>query len=313
MGVAILTLLGGLVVLVAGGEALVRGAVGIATRFGIPQLVIGLTVVSFGTSAPELLVSVQAALAGSPDLALGNVAGSNLVNISLVLGITIIIFPIVVAQQTPRVHWPVLLVASALLIWTLWDNTFTRIEGIVFLLILVAYVTALIRSSRIPANAVDSDKPSDIRGLLLSVLLLMVGITGLAFGADWTVDGATEIADGFGISERVVGLTVVAFGTSLPELVASVMAALRKQPDISVGNLVGSNIFNILLIVGATGVVTPIKLLFSEFSVDLWVMMAVTVLLLPLMMIGRRMGRWQGVTLLGCYTAYVVFVLLPEF
>jgi cation:H+ antiporter len=310
---ALLTLIIGLVILIVGGEVLVRGAVSIATKLGIPQLVIGLTVVSFGTSAPELLVSIQAALHGSPEIALGNVAGSNLVNISLILGFTILIFPIVVAKSTVRIHWPVLMIASLLMVGMLWNGEFSRLEGAMCLVFLTSYIVLLLHSARKSRVTESGEKPAGMKAYVIAVFMLIGGIVGLAFGADMTVEGASTIAKDFGVSQRVIGLTVIAFGTSLPELVASIMAALRKTPDISVGNLVGSNIFNILLILGATGLVRPIEVNFSEFSMDLWVMIGVTALLLPLMLMDRQMGRWQGAVLISAYAAYVYLVFLPAF
>jgi len=304
----------GLVILLLGGEALVRGAVAIASRLGIAPLIIGLTVVSFGTSAPELLVSLQAALNGSPELALGNVTGSNLVNISLILGITVLIFPVAVARETVRLHWPMLMLASVLMVFFLSDGVFGRFDGLVSLTILISYIVYMLVKARREGNPEDSDVGDEgSMKVWLAALFLVLGILGLAFGADKTVEGAVALATRFGVSEKIIGLTVVAFGTSLPELVASIMAAFRKNPDISVGNLVGSNIFNILLILGATSLVKPITLDFQEFKLDLWFMLGVTALLLPLMILGKKLGRWQGLILLAAYTSYVIFVILPSF
>ena len=305
----------GLVILLIGGEALVRGAVGIASRLGIPPLIIGLTVVSFGTSAPELLVSVQAALNGSPELALGNVTGSNLVNISLVLGITILIFPVTVAKETKKIHWPMLMLASLLMILFLSDGVFGRADGVTCLCILISYVVYMLVKARKKGKArpVDPEGTLNSMSILSASLFLLIGIIGLAFGADKTVEGAIALATRYGVSEKIIGLTVVAFGTSLPELVASIMAALRKNPDISVGNLIGSNIFNILLILGVTSLVKPILLDFEGFQQDLWFMFGITALLLPLMIWGTKLGRWQGSVLLAAYISYVIFVIVPNF
>lgn len=308
----ILILCLGLVILLVGGETLVRGAVAIASRLGIAPLVIGLTVVSFGTSAPELLVSVQAALNGSPELALGNVAGSNLVNISLILGITILIFPVKVAKPTIRIHWPMLMLASLLMVFILMDGEFSRLEGGLCLAILIIYVTYMLVQARKEGKAGDEDaQEKSSMSLPLAVSLLVLGVIGLAYGADKTVEGSIALATRFGVSEKIIGLTILAFGTSLPELVASIMAALRKNPDISVGNLIGSNIFNILLILGVTSLVKPIVLNFKEFETDLWFMVAVSALMLPLILLGKKLGRWQGVVLLLAYASYLIFVVFP--
>lgn len=305
----LLTLLGALVLIVAA-EFMLRGAVDIALRARISPLVVGLTVVSLGTSLPELLVSLIAALNGSPGIALGNVIGSNIMNISLVLGACIIIFPIGIERDARRIHWPVMAIASILFLVVLQDGRIGRPEGLAFVAALVLYVVLLIRASRKESIARKGAPPEAARALWVSILLLTVGVVGMAFGAQWFVNGATGMARTFGVSERLIGVTVVALGTSMPELIASLVAAFRKQPDISLGNLIGSNIFNILGIIGATTAIAPIQLDPAEFRTDLLVMFGLALLLYPLMRIGIRMGRWQGALLLVACAAYLIHVIL---
>ncbi len=305
----LLTLLGALVLIVAA-EFMLRGAVDIALRARISPLVVGLTVVSLGTSLPELLVSLIAALNGSPGIALGNVIGSNIMNISLVLGACIIIIPIGIERDARRIHWPVMAIASILFLVVLQDGRIGRPEGLAFVAALVLYVVLLIRASRKESIARKGAPPKAARALWVSILLLTVGVVGMAFGAQWFVNGATGMARTFGVSERLIGVTVVALGTSMPELIASLVAAFRKQPDISLGNLIGSNIFNILGIIGATTAIAPIQLDPAEFRTDLLVMFGLALLLYPLMRIGLRMGRWQGALLLVACAAYLIHVIL---
>jgi cation:H+ antiporter len=305
---ALLTLLG-LVVLVAGAEVMVRGAVEVALRARISPLVVGLTVVSLGTSLPELLVSLLAALKGSPALAIGNVVGSNIANLSLVLGASILIFPIEVDRDAKRIHWPVMMLVTLAFAGMLWNDTFSRLEGIAFMLLLSFYIIAMVRSSRRQQASLGVPPPVVKVPLWRSLVFLFGGIAALGVGADWFVDGAVGLARMFGVSDQLIGVTIVAVGTSLPELITSLMAALRRQPDISLGNLVGSNIFNLLGIVGTTAAVHPILVQHDHFLLDLGAMVLISLILLPLMVFGRKLGRWQGGLLLACYLGYMVLVL----
>ncbi|MBK8226016.1 MAG: calcium/sodium antiporter [Flavobacteriales bacterium] len=302
----LLTLLG-LAVLVAGAEAMVRGAVDLALRARISPLVIGLTVVSMGTSAPELLVSLMAALKGTPAIAIGNVVGSNIVNISLILGLAILIFPIEVDRDARRIHWPVMMAVSLLFWWLFNDDLIARWEGLIFLAAMVCYVGWMVWASRRSALSRAHEPPR--MAWWKAVLLLVAGIAALTKGSEWFVDGGVGLARLGGVSEQLIGVTVIAFGTSVPELVTSLVAAYRKQPDISLGNLVGSNVFNLLGIIGVTASVHPISASHDSFRIDLIAMLITALILYPLMRFGQRMGRWQGAILVAAYLAYLVLVL----
>jgi cation:H+ antiporter len=301
---------GGLVALVIGAEVMIRGAVDIAFRARISPLVVGLTVVSMGTSAPELLVSLIAAMKGSSAIAIGNVVGSNIVNISFILGICVVIFPIEVDRDARRIHWPVMMAVSIAFWYLLSDDRFSRGEGLFYFLLLVAYVGWMVVSSRRASARSDAPSAAPARyPLWRSLLMLAVGILGLAKGADWFVEGAVGISREMGVSEQLIGVTVVAVGTSLPELVTSLLAAMRKQADISLGNLIGSNIFNLLGIIGIASMLEPIELDRSGFALDIMAMLVVCLALYPLMRLGDKIGRWQGAVLVLAYVAFVVLVL----
>ncbi len=300
--------LGGLITLVLGAELMVRGAVDLALRARLSPLVIGLTVVSMGTSAPELLVSLLAAMKGSSAIAIGNVVGSNIANISFILGLSILVFPIEVDRDAVRIHWPVMMAASLLFLGLFHDGLVARWEGLLLVGLLLAYVGWMVRDSRRSAMARVHEPPK--MAWWKAALLLLLGIAGLTQGADWFVDGGVGLARMAGVSELLIGVTVIAFGTSLPELVTSLVAAFRKQPDISLGNLIGSNVFNLLGIIGISAAAHPIAAEPAAYRVDLGAMLAVAVLLLPLMRSAHRMGRWQGLVLVSAYAAYVAVVLV---
>lgn len=310
-----LMLVGGLILLLGGGEFLVRGAVQLAERFHISPMVIGLTVVSFGTSAPELLVSVQAALEGHPDIAIGNVIGSNIANLALVLGCTAIILPIPVARNTIRIDWPVMMMATLFFFAVAYDGTITRPEGMGLFSFLIFYISFLFYQSRKETMAkrgeLDPEAPIlEKKGsVLIDVLLIAAGSLGLVFGADLLVKGATELAQDMGISEHVIGVTVVAFGTSVPELATSVIAALRKELDISVGNLIGSNIFNILAVLGITSMVKDIPVNEAAITSDIYWVIAITVLVLLFSIHKFLIHRWKGILLVGFYLSYIYLVM----
>ena len=302
--------LGGLIVLVLGAEGMVRGAVDLALRARISPLVIGLTVVSIGTSAPELLVSLLAAMKGSSSIAIGNVVGSNIINITFILGVCVVVFPIEVDRDARRIHWPVMMAAS-LLFWVfLRDDLFSMLEGALFVFMLLIYVVWMVWRSR---KSSVSERSGDGHGaqhpIWRASLLLVVGIVALTKGADWFVEGAVAISRGMGVSEQLIGVTVVAVGTSLPELVTSLIAAFRKQADISMGNLIGSNIFNLLGIIGVSSVVLPIQVDHVAFFPDVMAMLAIALLLYPIMRFGNKVGRWQGAVLMLAYVGYVMMVL----
>ncbi|MBR2657336.1 MAG: calcium/sodium antiporter [Loktanella sp.] len=297
-------LVAGLIGLFFGGEALVRGSVGIARRLAIPPLLIGLTVVGFGTSTPELLVSVDAAWRGVPDIALGNVIGSNIANILLIVGLTALVWPITVTGATLRRDTLVMVAAALALVPVFALGYMGRLSGVVLVAGLVGY---LIWAYRTPGDATAEDENLPAPSLaLVSTLWVIGGLVVLMVGARFLVDGAVSIARGFGISEAFIGLTIVAVGTSLPELATSLIAAFRRQSEIAIGNIVGSNIFNVLGILGVTAMIAPIPVAGRFLRFDLPVMIAVSLLLTALLLTRPKIGRWMGLALLAAYLAYVL-------
>ena len=302
----------GLAVLIVGGEFLVKGAVGIAKSFSISPLVIGMTVVSFGTSAPELLVSVQSAVAGNPGIAIGNVVGSNIANLALVLGLTVIIFPIISGRQTKIIDWPMMILATILFVFFSIDGWIELWEGVVLFTILVAFTISLIIKSRRENANNEPDEEEDIKKVpfWLSLVYLAAGLTGLYFGSEWLVGGAVNIATALEWDEHIIGLTIVAFGTSAPELVASCVAAYRKQTDISLGNLIGSNIFNIMAVIGITGMVRPVAVDEKVLNYDFWWMGGIALVVGVMLFVGSKIGRFKGLLLFSTYIIYIVLVVL---
>ncbi|MEM6843679.1 MAG: calcium/sodium antiporter [Bacteroidota bacterium] len=310
-------LLGGLVILIAGGEFLVRGAVSIALRLKISPLVVGLTVVAFGTSAPELFISVQSALGGSPDIAMGNVVGSNICNLALVLGVTAIITPVPVQKDTLRIDWPVAMGSSLLLYGLVQGNLISFWEGMLFIALLISYTSFVIYKSRketksLEAQAKELDVPAQpTANVWRDILFLVIGIVGLTLGSNWFVFGAKELAIALGVSERVVGITVVALGTSLPELATAIVAATRKETDIAMGNLIGSNIFNILSILGFTSIIAQIQVNDVIIRSDMIWMLLVTFVVFPMMLTRRKISKVEGSILLAFYFYYIFSVIDP--
>jgi cation:H+ antiporter len=305
-----LLLLLGFIVLIGSGEVLVRGAAGIALKFNIPPLVVGLTVVSLGTSAPELLASLQAVWKGAPDICIGNVVGSNIANLGLVLGVTGLFFPVVIARKVMRLDWPVMMLTTGLFAFVMWDLMITFWEGFMLVTALASYMGFLVWNSRR-----NRDKePAEIGEVAAKpywalTALLLVGCVGLYFGAEWLLEGALGIARSFGVSEHVIGVTIIAFGTSIPELATSVAAAIKKQMDISIGNLIGSNIFNILGVIGVTSMVEPIGVAPVVMSEDIYWVAGIAAVLLPMFLISRKIGRIKSLVLLGAYIAYLFSVV----
>jgi len=308
--VSIVFLLVGFVLLVLGGDVLVRSASALATRLGISPLAIGLTVVAFGTSAPELAATLASNLQGVPDLGVGNVIGSNVANVGLILGAAAILGPIGYNAAFVRRDVPVSLVALALLAPMALDGRLGRWDGLLLLTALGTYLALLIRHDR---NAVAGEVPGDAAASSLwrSVGGVVLGVGFLVLGADAVVRGAVEIAGALGVPERVIGLTMVAFGTSLPELASSVAAAARRQGDMILGNIAGSNIFNVLAVLGTAAGATVIPISLAEVGTDLMVAGAFSLALLPIMAITGRLGRVAGVVLLASYLAYIVALFLP--
>ncbi|RRR73871.1 MAG: calcium/sodium antiporter [Candidatus Viridilinea halotolerans] len=316
-------LIAGLVLLVVGGEFLVRGASALAAVAGISPLVIGLTVVAFGTSAPELAVSIQAGLAGTSDIAIGNVVGSNIFNILFVLGTCALVAPLVVSVQLIRREVPILIAVSLLLALLVLDGNVGLFDGMVLTTGIITYVSWSVISSRRETAAAHAEfaqefgapeaqsKPT-LRMLTTNLALLVGGLGLLVLGARWLVDSAVSLAQALGVSDVIIGLTIVAAGTSLPEVVTSVIATLRNERDIAIGNVIGSNIFNILCIVGIASMVTPggLNVVQSVIHFDLPIMLAATVACLPIFFSGMTIARWEGALFFGYYIAYTAYLVL---
>ena len=297
-----LFLLGGLVGLLLGGEALVRGAVGIARRLAIPPLLIGLTVVGFGTSTPELLVSVDAALRGVPDIAIGNIVGSNISNVLLIVGLSALVWPIRVLRGTLQRDTAVMMAAALVMVPLFWMGQMGRLSGALLVGGLIAY---LVLAYRQPGAETPDTDPTPVLPLWQAAVWVVAGLGALMLGARFLVDGAVSIARGYGVSEAFIGLTIVAVGTSLPELATSLIAALRRQSEIAIGNIVGSNIFNVLGILGVTALIAPIPVAGRFLSFDLPVMIAASAVLTGLLLLRPGIGRPVGAGLLLAYAAYV--------
>jgi cation:H+ antiporter len=318
----IIALLAGLVILFLGGELFVRSASRLATIAGIPPMIIGLTVVSYGTSAPEAAVTVQAVMSGQTGLALGNIVGSNISNILLILGITALVAPLVVTQRLIRLDMPILIgVSLVILLWST-DLQISRIEGLFLLLGAVVYTLFAILESRTEPSSVKEEytqefgrRPGDKPGkfqILKYILFLSLGLAGLVSGANIIVNASTGLARIYGLSELIIGLTIVAIGTSLPELATSVVASIRGEKDIAIGNIIGSCLFNLLFVLGLSASVTPQGLPVPPAILyfDLPVMIAVFVACLPLFFNGFIIMRWEGALLVSFYCAYLLYLVL---
>ncbi|MCI0434170.1 MAG: calcium/sodium antiporter [Gemmatimonadetes bacterium] len=307
----------GLALLTVGAESLVRGAARLAATMGISSLIVGLTVVAFGTSAPEAVVSLQAALAGRADIALGNVVGSNIFNVLVILGLSAVVAPLVVSDRLVRHDVPIVIGLSSLVMLLAADGTIDRLEGVGLVALLGAYILFLIwierRLQRREESADAAPRASrGRRGALINGALVLGGLVLLVIGSRFLVDGAVAIARMLGLSELVIGLTIVAAGTSLPELATSIVAAARKEQDIAVGNIVGSNIFNLLMVLGGSAAIVTggIPVPAAAFTFDMPVMIAVAIACLPVFFVGLRISRWEGAIFVFYYIAYVVFLVL---
>jgi len=299
----------GLILLVVGGEFLVRASVALSFKMNVSKMVIGMTVVSFATSAPELLVSLNAALTGSPAIALNNVIGSNIANIGLVLGITALVSSISVDKSFYKINWPAMMLFSMALYYFLYnDNELTQIEGIILFLGLIAFMVYLIKIAR---KDVETDEVDDSLAVVSNfkiVFWFLIGATALYFGSVWLVDGAKELAVAIGVSDAVIAATVIAIGTSVPELAASVIAALKKEKALSLGNLIGSNIFNIGSVLGLTAIIKPIPVTdASILNSDIFWMLAFSAILIPLIVIPKKfeISRIKGFFLVACYGVFI--------
>lgn len=308
----ILFILIGLVLLILGGNWLLKSAVALSLKLSIPKIVIGMTVVSFATSAPELIVSIKAALDGSPDLALGNVVGSNIANLGLVLGVTVVLGSIDVRKSFYTTDWPVMMVASLLFTaFIYFDGVLQSTEGIILVAFLFIFLVYLLRFQK---TAVIDELPEDDMPLPLYKTVLFLGIGGVALwgGSELLIEGAKNLASSLGVSERIIGITVVSVGTSIPELAASIIAILKKEKAISVGNLIGSNIFNLLAVLGITSIITPVAVVDQGLLTnDIFWMLGISFLILPLVFFpkGLRLGWRDGLILLASYATFVYLTI----
>lgn len=309
----------GLGFLIVGAEALVRGASRLATIFGISPLVIGLTVVAFGTSSPELAVSIKAALSGQSNIAIGNVVGSNIFNVLFILGLSSLIVPLVVSQQLVRLDVPLMIAVSVIILIFSLDGNLSRANGFTLVVGLVIYIWFLIYQSRKETAAVKEEYAREFgsyesvkHNWAKNIGLILGGLILLILGSRWLVDSAVSFAQYFGVSELVIGLTIVAAGTSLPEVVTSVIAAVRGERDIAVGNVVGSNLFNIMGVLGVTSIIAPagVEVSMAVIRFDMPVMIAVAMACLPIFFTGGVISRQEGALLLGYYVAYTLYLVL---
>lgn len=300
----------GVALLYAGGEGLVRGATAIGRRFGVSSIVIGLTIVSVGTSSPELAATLAGVFQGAPAVSFGNVVGSNIANLGLVLGLTALIWPLDIAARFIRREMPIMLIVSSSVFIVVIDGVIGRFEAALFLLALAWYLRSLILTHEGPDVEAEFERAysGGHSSIWWSITGVVLGIGLLIFGADLLIKGAVGFARSVGVSERVIGLTIVAFGTSLPELASCVVAAVRKEGDLVLGNLIGSNIFNVLFILGTTAAIRPIPVQTNEVWPDLVAMMIISLLAWVLLRTGRRLGRREGLLLMATYAGYMVLL-----
>ena len=303
--IQILLLALGFTMLIKGADWFVDGASGIATKFGIPQLVIGLTIVAMGTSAPEAAVSISAAIGGSADITIGNIVGSNILNIFIILGISAVITTLAVASSTIKYETPFMILITILLLVLGLDGTISLIDGIILIIAFIAYLTYLFIMAK---NNKEEQPEAKQMAIWKAILFTIIGLALIILGSNVTVDAATAIAKAFGVSERFIGLTIVALGTSLPELFTSVSAARKHNADIAIGNIVGSNIFNILFVVGLSSVIIPVPFA-SNFIFDTIVAIIAAALLLVCCLKTKSLKRWAGILMLICYAAYFIMIL----
>ena len=315
-----LIFVGGLVMLIIGAEAVVKGASRIASAAGISPLVVGLTVVAFGTSSPELAVSIKSAYADQAEIALGNIIGSNIFNVLLILGISALITPLAVARELIRLDVPLMIIASVLVLIFALDGEINRLEGATFVVMLIIYTAYLILESRRESNEVKEEyarefgttQSNQFKPLFHNSVLVFAGLGLLVLGSDWLVTSAVSIARALGVGELIIGLTIIAAGTSLPEVVTSIIASFRGERDIAVGNIIGSNLFNIFCVLGISSLVAPagIEVEESIITFDLPVMIAVAFTCLPIFFTRGEISRWEGGLLFGYYIIYTAYLIL---
>ena len=300
----------GFVLLIKGADFFVDGAAGIAKRFGIPEIIVGLTIVAIGTSAPEAAVSITAALTGNGDITMGNILGSNILNILVILGVTAVIAPVAIGESTVKIEMPFLLVITVLMVALgKGGNVISRIDGVILWVFFLIYMGYLLYSARGSMKEDTNKAPEKQRPIWQLLIFTVLGMVMIVVGSDFTVDGATAIAEWAGVSQRVIGLTVVALGTSLPELVTSATAASKGNPDIAIGNIVGSNVFNILFVVGTSALITNITFP-DSFLLDSVVNVGAVILLMFFAFKDRRLGRVSGIVFLACYAVYLAWILM---
>ncbi len=302
-----LLLIFGFVLLVKGADLFVDGSAALADRFKIPPVIIGLTIVAFGTSAPETAVSISAAIKGSNDIAVANVVGSNIFNLLMVVGVSALISPMAVKKSIMKVEYPLSgIVTLALLVMCMFGGRLSRIDGIILLVIFASFLYYLLVQAKKSNEEGDEIKKMS---LVRSIVLIAIGLTAIVVGGDVVVDSAQNIARAFGMSDMLIGLTIVAIGTSLPELVTSVVASVKGQNDIAIGNVVGSNIFNILLVLGISSSIMPIAIN-SEAIIDVAILIVVTIAAYLLTVTGYKVRRWEGAVMVGMYVAYTAYIIM---
>ncbi|HPU14176.1 MAG TPA: calcium/sodium antiporter [Aeromicrobium sp.] len=295
----------GLVLLVVGAELLVRGGAQIATRLGIPPMVVGLTVVSVGTSFPELAIGIDATLRDAGPLAVGNIAGTNIVNLLLILGLSAAMVPLAISTRTIRFELPIIATVSVLLVLLALDGELSRLDGLLLLATAVAYTLAVVRLAIADSRERSEQDATSDESLTRQILMVGTGLGLVAVGADWLVQGSVDLASSLGISEVVIGLTIVAIGSSAPELVTTLVSTVRGERDIAIGNLIGSSIYNITFILGVTALVRPLGVTSELIRVDLPLMAFVALLLIPVFITGRRVSRAEGISFVLAYLAYL--------
>lgn len=307
MWAQVLLLIFGIVVVLKSADWLTNGAVGLATKLGISQIVIGLTIVAIGTSMPEFFVSIVSAIKGTPDLAVGNIVGSNIFNVLLIVGVAATVAPIAIQRATVRRDIPIAIVASIMLTFMMFDDNISRIDALILFAAFIAFIWITLRNSKNDANEKDASTEKVIP-TWKSVLFIIFGLVGLVLGSNIFVDNASSLAHGWGISDAVIGLTIVAGGTSLPELATSAVAARKGDSGIAIGNVLGSNVFNILMILGLTGIISPMHIQNITY-IDMAVMVISMALFWLFSFTKLRVERWEGCVLIACFLGYITWLV----